>query len=120
MVIQYDATGDKPFVKKGGFVTDADNLRWYRILDVVEGDLIYPSTPTGVMTKAGLNTALPSYTPDGSAFASTNAIFLRIENKILQSGPQPPAPGGVPSGRALLMRGIVDVFPIRSHLTWEN
>ena len=44
VVIQYDATGDKPFVKKGGFVTDAENLRWYRILNYFEG-----SSPTDVM-----------------------------------------------------------------------
>lgn len=121
VVVQYDdATGDKPYLKKGGFVTDADGLRWYRIIDIVEGDLINGYTPLAVMKKAGLNTTL--LTPDGvsTAFTSPKAIFLRIENKILQSGPQPSAPGGAPNGAALLMKGIVDVYPIRTHLTWED
>jgi len=118
VVIQYNSALGKPAVKKGGFVTDADNLRWYRVLDVVEGDLLYASTPTGVMTKAGLNMA--SYTPDTLATGMTDAIYLKVENKILQSGPQPSAPGGTPTGGAIVMRGIVDVYPIRTHLTWED
>lgn len=119
IVLQYNSALGKPAVKKGGFVTDADNLRWYRILDVVEGDLLYASTPTGVMTKAGLNMA--SYTPDTMATGMTDAIYLKVENKILQSGPQPSGgPGGAPTGGAIVMRGIVDVFPIRTHLTWED
>lgn len=123
VVVQYDATGNKPYLKKGGFVTDADNLRWYRILDIVEGDTFTALDAAGevaaVMKKAGLNTAL--YIPDDRYFGSnTKAVVLRIENKITQSGPQPSAPGAAPTGKAILMRGIVDVFPIRTHLTWED
>ena len=117
VVIQYNDAMGKPFVKKGGFVTDAENLRWYRIQHIVEGDLIYSSTPAGVMQKAGLTTG---YTPETLAPGMTNAILLRLENKILQSGPQPSAPGGTPVGGAILMRGIVDVYPIRTHLSWEE
>jgi hypothetical protein len=122
VVIQYNDAIGKPFVKKGGYVTDADNLRWYRIQDIVEGDLIYASTPDGVMTKAGLNTALAEYTPDAldTAKGMTNAIFLRLENKIIQDGPQPGAPGGTPTGGAIVMQRVVDVYPIRTHLTWED
>lgn len=121
VVVQYDdAAGDKPYLKKGGFVTDADGLRWYRIIDIIEGDLINGHTPAAVMTKAGLNTT--NIVPDGvpTAFTTPKAIFLRIENKILQSGPQPSAPGGQPNGGAILMKGIIDVYPIRTHLTWED
>ena len=121
VIVQYDdAAGDKPYLKKGGFVTDADGLRWYRIVDIIEGDLINGYSPTSVMSKAGLNTTL--LVPDGvpTAFTSPKSIFLRVENKILQSGPQPSAPGGQPTGGAILMKGIVDVYPIRTHLTWED
>ena len=118
VVVQYDdSIGDKPYLKKGGFVTDADGLRWYRIIDIVEGDIINGYTPLAVMTKAGVNTTAALFT---SASPSPKSIFLRVENKILQSGPQPAAPGGAPNGGAILMKGIVDVYPIRTHLTWED
>ena len=121
VVVQYDATAGKPFVKKGGYVTDADNLRWYRILDVFESD-----TPTNVMTKAGLNRTGTVYQPDLPAFgANTQSILLRVENKIVQSGQQPPVngsgvPTGPPNGRAILMRNIVDVYPIRTRVINES
>lgn len=118
VMIQYDSARGKPPVKKSGYVTDADNLRWYRITDIVEGDLINGFTPAQVMTKAGLNTSI--YTPDSLATGMTDVIFLRVENKIVQSGPQPSAPGSTPTGGAIVMRGIVDVYPIRTHLTWED
>ena len=125
VVVQYDdAAGDKPYLKKGGFVTDADGLRWYRIIDIVEGDPFNTYTPDAVMKKAGLKTT--TSTPAGiivadlpySSFGTPKAVFLRIENQIVQSGPQPS--GGQPNGAAMLMKGIVDVYPIRTHLTWED
>ncbi len=121
VVVQYDSTGAKPFVKKGGYVTDADNLRWYRILDVFESD-----TPANVMTKAGLNRTGTIYPPDQSFFgANTASILLRVENKIVDSGPQPPkdasdVPTGPPTGKAMLMRNIVDVYPIRTRVINES
>ena len=119
VVVQYDGTGDKPFVKKGGYVTDADNLRWYRILDFYESD-----TPTNVMTKAGLNRTGTIYTPDLPAFGgNTKSILLRVENKIMKSGPQPVDSSGnpvPPNGRAMLMRNIVDVYPIRTRVINET
>lgn len=131
VVVQYDDTSaEKPPFKKGGFVTDADGLRWYRIIDIVEGggfDLshgaTYGYTPDDVMRKAGLLTVNSTPTagilvPDAPLLPKS--VLLKIENKILQSGPQPNAPGGTPNGAAILMRGIVDVYPIRTHLTWEN
>lgn len=134
VVIQYDdSTGEKPFYKKGGFVTDADNLRWYRILDVFEGGgfdvgrgTLYGYTPDEVMLKAGLKTTSSTpagiIVPDSPMYgANTRAVLLRVENKIVQSGPQPAGgAGGVPTGAAIMMRGVVDVYPIRTHLTWEE
>lgn len=129
VVVQYDDTaGEKPSFKKGGFVTDADGLRWYRVIDIVEGGfdlstgVSYGYTPDDVMRKSGLKTV--NSTPPGmlvpDAALLPKSVLLRIENKILQTGPLPAAPGGTPNGRAMLMRGIIDVYPIRTHLTWEN
>ena len=117
VVLQYDGTGEKPFVKKGGYVTDADNLRWYRILDVYESD-----TPASAMTKAVLNRTGTIYTPDAVAFgANTQSILLRVENRIVNSGPQPSGgAGGVPTGGAILMRNIIDVYPIRTRVISES
>jgi len=119
VVLQYDGTSEKPFVKKGGYVTDADNLRWYRILDAYESD-----TPANAMTKAGLNRPplTTTYTPDAVAFgANTQTILLRVENKIIKSGPQPSGgAGGVPTGGAILMRNIIDVYPIRTRVISES
>ena len=132
VVVQYDdSTGEKPFYKKGGFVTDADNLRWYRILDVVEGGglnistgTLWGYTPDEVMRKAGLKTSTSGgiLTADSAIYgATTRAVLLRVENSIVQSGPQPAGgAGGVPTGAAIMMRGVVDVYPIRTHLTWEE
>ena len=116
LVLQYDSTGEKPFIKKGGFVTDAENLRWYRILDFYEA-----ATPRLAMTKAGLDPTLAAYTPDDVYSPNHKSIFIRVENKVLQNGTRPTGgAGGTPRGRAMLMRGIIDVYPIRTHLTWEN
>lgn len=134
VIVQYESTGNKPFVKKGGFVADADTLRWYRITDIVEGDAFNGYTPDKVLQKAGIATgqcnsnAIPSttshgsYIPDDAYYGPTNtrAIFLRLESPVAQSGNQPATNGGSPKGNAIIMRGIVDVFPIRTHLTWEK
>ena len=120
VVVQYDdSAGDKPYLRKGGFVTDADGLRWYRIIDIVEGDLLNGYTPDAVMKKSGLKTTTSTpagiLVADAIAPGTTKAVLLRIENKILQS-----TPVALPQGGAILMRGIVDVYPIRTHLSWEN
>ena len=120
VVLQWNTSGDKPFVKKGGFITDAENLRWYRITDYFEGP-----TPESVMTLANITTSIAAYTPD-APLAGHRSILVRVENSILQNGTQPTggpnvsAIGGTPRGRAMLMRGIIDVYPIRTHLTWEE
>ena len=71
------------------------------------------------MKQAGINVS--AYPPDASVGNNFRSYLLRIENKILQNGTQPSGgPGGVPRGRAMLMRGIIDVYPIRTHQTWDN
>ena len=120
VVVQWDTSGDKPFVKKGGFITDAENLRWYRITYYFEGP-----TPDSVMRAAGIDTSIAAYTPD-AALDRHRSILVRIENSILQNGAQPTggqnvsAIGGTPRGRAMLMRGIIDVYPIHTNLTGKK
>lgn len=115
VVIQYDPTGEKPFYKKGGFVTDATNLQWYRITDIVEGDAFYGYKPVDVMKKAGIPTSavnMPTYVPD-AAISGYQAVVLRLERPIAISGSPPSGgAGGVPTGGAIFMRSVVDVFPV--------
>ncbi len=124
VMVQYNATGDRPFVKKGGFVTDVDNLRWYRIIDVEDSTTAALALNAGGITNpAGLNPYpfASAYQVDGSAFgANTKFLFLRVETPIAASGSQPAAAGGVPTGHAMLMRGIVDVYPIRTQMAWGH
>ena len=124
IVLQFDgAAAEKPFYKKGSFVCDASGLRWYRIIDVIEGDAFNGFSPTSVMTKAGLNTASAYYTPDGvvSTFTTPRAVLLKFDRAIEQSSSVPSGgAGGAPTGGAILMRGVVEVFPIRSQQSWEN
>ncbi len=101
VIVEYSSTGDKPFYKKGGYVCDATNLRWYRILDFVEG------TTPALVTPIGLTAPSPTSGCD-------RAVRLTIENKIVA-----PAPAVV-GGGALLMRNIVDVYPIRTRVISES
>ena len=102
VIVEYSSTGDKPFYKKGGYVCDATNLRWYRILDFVEG-----TTPASV-TPTGISAASPTSGYD-------RAVRLTVENKIVA-----PASAVVGGGGALLMRNIVDVYPIRTRVINES
>ncbi|HEY4260440.1 MAG TPA: hypothetical protein VGM98_09775 [Schlesneria sp.] len=110
VVVQYDPTGNKPFYKKGGFVTDIQNLQWYRITDVVEG-----ATPTAVMTAARVPTSatnMPTYLPD-QQIPGYSSVLLKLERPITMNSQAPSGgAGGIPRGGAVFMRGIVEVYPI--------
>ena len=77
------------------------------------------------MRAAGIDTSIAAYTPD-AALDRHRSILVRIENSILQNGAQPTggqnvsAIGGTPRGRAMLMRGIIDVYPIHTNLTGKK
>ena len=101
VIVEYKSAEDKPFYKKGGFVCDATNLRWYRILDLVEG-----TTPASV-TPAGITALSPTAGYD-------RAVRLTVENKIVAPVP------AVVGGGALMMRNIVDVYPIRTRVIGES
>lgn len=76
--IQYDGTQPEPSLKKGGFLFDSENARWYRILDFEE------VTQPEVGFKITLD-------------RSADETSLGVD-------------AGKPQGKAMLMRGIVDVY----------
>jgi hypothetical protein len=75
----------KPFMKRGGYVFDANNAYWYRISNVIEPDPLNLNPPAG------------------SASARVILDFPAAANN-----------GFVPNipSRAMFPRGVVDVFPL--------
>lgn len=108
VIVQYDSMGQKPFFKKGGYVCDANNLRWYRIIDTVES--AFPHTIASV-TPSG-------YEVDTVATGMDRFVRLTLDRNVIDNSPldsttlEPTANNGVLGG-AILMRGIVDVFPLK-------
>jgi Tfp pilus assembly protein PilV len=117
VVVEYKSTGDKPLFKKGGFVCDIQNLRWYRILELREAPEIAPfaspfaSMPTGNddLWKPTIN--VPSMTFSSGGY--DRAVWIKVENKILEDGPTTPLTGG-----AMFSKSVIDVYPIRTRLPW--
>ena len=86
--------GEQPFMKKGGFVFDAVNARWYRIQDIrnetgTSADLLLESD---IIEQAGEDLNQNETLDDPSEDANGNATLDR--------------------GQAIFMRGVVEVFSI--------
>ena len=85
--VDWTASPAKPFMKKGGYVFDAENAYWYRITQVDETS---GTTATLTIDRAAKDTSLDVA---GIGTASTPAA---------------------PTGGAIFMRGIIEVFPLGS------
>ena len=140
-VIQYSSTTDKPYFKRGGFVCDVRNLRWYRILNVsAEGELdgvssavakVWPTgapylDTTGYAPGPPVVPAVDAVGPPPAKTGFDRAVLLRLENRVLEdsflSSPSVSPNVGQPYdlGMALFMKGIVEVYPMRGKLPGEN
>lgn len=82
-----DLNGDpaEPFIKRGGFVLDVNNARWYRIVK----------------------------SEDNPADATGSTYLVTLETAALENSPPPPG-GQVHGGAAIFLPGIVDVYPLGS------
>jgi hypothetical protein len=124
VIVQYYSSNEKPFYKKGGFICDAQNLKWYRIIDVYE-----PLLPgIGAATPAGFELD-PVANDPVSGQPNNRFVRLTLNREIEENSrlnPQTSVPlevqngtfvaagtGGVIGG-AILIRGVVDVFPLRA------
>gem|GEM_PF-5313075 len=76
----------KPFMKKGGFIFDANNAYWYRISNVVDNPLV----------------------------AGTSTVTLEVPANAGNKGLVNPNTNNIIPSRAMFPRNIVDVFPIGS------
>ncbi len=114
VVIQFhaDLAGQRPFVKRGGFVCDSQNNRWYRI--------------TSYKEVADANAALVALDPSaGGILAATSGAVVKLDNPVLENSGiyntgdnTADDPGNWPG--AILMPGIIDVYPLQPQLPWEN
>ncbi|MEK6261744.1 MAG: hypothetical protein AABP62_24360 [Planctomycetota bacterium] len=119
VVVEYKSTGEKPIIKKGGFVCDVQNLRWYRILEFREAPESAPfmspfaSMPTGNddLWKPTVKVPSTSYTAGGY----DRAVWIKVENKIMEDGPVSPTAGG-----AMFSKSVIDVYPIRTRFPWGH
>jgi hypothetical protein len=122
VIVQYSSAAEKPFFKKGGFVCDAQNLRWYRIIDVTEDPLAALATSQAQriqhVTPAG-------YEQDPVAPNADRAVRLTLDRNIVEDslflpGTLTPLTSSGILGGAILMRGVVDVFPLRPRQATED
>lgn len=96
VAVEYDSsTGAKPFFRRGGWVFDVENARWYRILDVSDDPTINPRPFDRLQSELGLGAR-----PTGSG-GSMKLLVAVLHRKSAFSGRQ-----------AMFPRGVVDVYPI--------
>jgi hypothetical protein len=123
-ILQYHSGNDKPFFKKGGFICDAQNLKWYRIIDVFEPLLpgIGAATPAGFELDPIANDPVSGQPNNRFVRLTLNREIEEDSRLDPQSGTPlevqngqfvAPGTGGVIGG-AILIRGVVDVFPLRA------
>lgn len=117
VVIQFNKATDEPYIKKGGFVCDAVNLHWYRIIDT-DG----PHTTMASATPSGCFTGLDDDAMSSAPASDRQYVRLTLERPIQEDSfyRTSDAPGVTFPGGAILMRGVVDVFPLKTQLPWEE
>lgn len=129
-IVQYHSSDpEPPFFKKGSYVCDAHNLRWYRVIDVTE-DVLPPFTIANV-TPTGYEVD-PIGTNQATNTANDRFVRLTLDQPVTEDSPMDSTltPVQIQSGAvvttggtiggAILMPGVVDVFPLRPRSTWEE
>lgn len=112
VVIEYNAAiGDaSPFLKRGGFICDAQNNRWYRIVS-------YDEVPNADAAATLLDSRI------AGTLGTGRGAIVRLDTPILEdSGSYPTGVTGgtVNPGGAILMRSIIDIYPLQPQLPWEQ
>lgn len=123
VIVQYNSTSEKPFFKKGGFICDANNLRWYRITEVYEDPLA--TLPGRTMAQRIAAVTPAGFEQDPAAPNADRAVRLTLGEPVVEDSPMgadrmtPTVTSGIQGG-AILMRGVVDVFPLKPRQSWEE
>ena len=90
----YSTAPDKPFLRRGGFVFDAANALWYRILAIEE-------SPTATSATLALETVI-----------TRNNTEDLIENNSLDAGEDINGDSIIDRGGLIIPRGVVAVFEL--------
>tara|TARA_R110002072_G_scaffold173600_1_gene328231 strand:- start:27737 stop:29029 length:1293 start_codon:yes stop_codon:yes gene_type:complete len=94
----YSTAPEKPLLRRGGFVFDAANALWYRVLTIEEA-------PTATSAVLALEKAI-----------SRNNTEDLIENNSLDAGEDLNSNGDIDRGGIIIPRGVVAVFPLETKL----
>lgn len=121
VVISYhtDPSADSPFLKRGGFICDAENNHWYRILK-------YTEVANPVLSQTALHaasaTALsgPFRSPYGGAVVWLEDVVYDGSGIYSANGSNFPNGDPTEAGGAILMPGVVDVYPLQPKTPWEQ
>lgn len=112
VVVQYNTalgTGT-PALRKGGFICDAQNNRWYRILNFKE----VPQAQDALNQLNGVAAGTPG------PLQQTRGAVVTLEYTALESSGVYTAGDANATGGALILPGIVNVYPLQPVLPWEN
>ena len=94
----YSTAPEKPLLRRGGFVFDAANALWYRVLTIEEA-------PTATSAVLAIEKAI-----------SRNNTEDLIENNSLDAGEDLNSNGDIDRGGIIIPRGVVAVFPLETKL----
>jgi len=94
----YSTVPEKPLLRRGGFVFDAANALWYRVLTIEEA-------PTATSAILALEKAI----------SRDNTEDL-IANNALDTGEDRNSDGVIDRGGLIIPRGVVAVFPLETKL----
>ncbi len=109
ILVQYSASlgSGTPFIRRGGYVLDAQNNRWYRI--------------TSYQEVSDINAVHQLLHGGSGAYSASPGAVLRLDNAILEGsgiyGADQNNPNTTPG--VILMPGIIDVYPLEPQLPWE-
>lgn len=105
VVVQYNAAlgGQRPFLKRGGFICDSQNNRWYRIANFIEVD-----NADAALTQLDSSAA--------GVLAATAGAVIKLDQSAAEDSGIYSASSAAASASpgAILMPGIIDVYPLPS------
>lgn len=113
VVVEFNPTGtDKPFLKRGGYVCDAQNNRWYRISN-------YEEVPNALVAQQNLDGGFVA-----SELGTGPGAILQLDETIKEGSgfftARVPQVNANKAGGAILMPGVIAVFPLNPVLSWEE
>ena len=113
VVIQYNPDlGDaSPALRRGGFICDAQNNRWYRIINYTE-----VNDSLAALVKLDNNVASLNPAP----LQTTRGAVVRLEYAVSQSSGVFTTGDSTAPGGAIVLPGIINVYPLQPKLPWEE